>query len=138
MGFDRSRVRELTDAQITVRINGQPPSGNHMYDGYGRDRRKKSEVASYQAEVVRWTRYALSAGWQPGERIVVNYWFNLTRDIDCTNIIKVVEDGIAEALCPGIDPPRCCRKFDTRFLPRAIEKITGAKQPFVQFELHNE
>ena len=47
------------------------------------------------------------------------------------------EDGIAEALCPGIDPPRCCRAYDTRFLPRAMEKTIANPKPYVEFDLVN-
>lgn len=134
MGFARQSGEPVV---IRVRVKGQPPSGNHMYEGYGKNRRKTAKVKEYQDEVIRWVRPAVNAGWVPGERIVVSYWFYLGRDIDCTNAIKVIEDGIAEALCPDLDPPRCCRKFDTRFLPRAIEKTIGVAEPYVEFELVN-
>jgi hypothetical protein len=123
--------------QVRVRIEGQPPSGNHMYEGYGNNRRKRSAVVTYQETVTFWFRQLLAAGYKPGELIVINYWFYVRRDIDCTNAIKVIEDGIAEALCPGIDPPRCCRAYDTRFLPRAMGKETGVREPYVEIELVN-
>lgn|SRR5678815_1069578 len=128
---------ELPNSSLKVTVYGQPPSGNHMYEGYGKNRRKTSRVADYQETVTHWVKLAIRDGWQPGHRIVVNFWYYLGRDMDCTNINKVIEDGIAEALCPGIDPPRCCRAYDTRFLPRSIEKSIGNKAPYVEFELVN-
>jgi len=137
-GWAGDAARAMAKDKATVRIEGQPPSGNHMYEGYGKNRRKTSRVTTYQETVTRWVRILMSSGWKPGERIVINYWFHIGRDIDCTNAIKVIEDGIAEALCPGLDPPRCCRKYDTRFLPRAMDKTTGNPEPYVEFELINE
>jgi hypothetical protein len=137
-GWAGEAAKHLSDVSGSIRIEGQPPSGNHMYEGFGKNRRKTDKVTTYQETVVRFVRMWLSAGWKPGERIVINYYFHVGRDIDCTNAIKVIEDGIAAALCPGLDPPRCCRAYDTRFLPRAIEKTVGNREPYVTFELVNE
>jgi len=131
-------VSEYDHVQLRLGIRGQPPSGNHKYEGFGRNRRKKAQVFAYQMSVTTLVRHAMSNGWKPGARIVINYWFNFGRDMDCTNAIKVIEDGIAEALCPGMDPPRCCRAYDTRFLPRAMGKTTGNKKPYIEIELVNE
>lgn len=128
----------LPDWSLLVRVEGQPPSGNHMYEGYGKDRRKTSRVAEYQSRVTFWVRQAMRTGWKPGAgQIVVEFDFSFGRAIDCTNAMKVIEDGIAEALCPGIDPPRCCRAFDSRFLCRAMAMSTGHKEPYVVFEIKN-
>jgi len=126
------------DPTGAIVIAGQPPSGNHMYEGYGKNRRKTDKVTVYQDDVAWLVKQWLANGWKPGERIVINYYFHIGRDIDCTNAIKVIEDGIAIALCPGDDPPRCCRAYDTRFLPRAMYKTTGHKDPYVMIELVNE
>jgi hypothetical protein len=121
----------------TVTLPGQPPSANHMYERQrgGQQLRKKPGIEAYQADVTRFVRLAKPSGWKPGLVVIVSFWFVLGRDVDCTNAIKIIEDGIAEALCPGIEPPTCCRSFDRRFLPRAMGKSIGTKVPFVRVEI---
>jgi len=113
-------------------VPGQPPSGNHMYERRrgGEQLRKKPGIEAFQADVTRLVRYGRPSGWHPPEGYLrIGYHFLLKRDVDATNAIKVIEDGIAEALCEGIDPPRCCRAFDTRFLPYTIAKSVGVSDP---------
>ena len=114
-----------------VVLPGQPPSGNHMYarNKGNPGQHKKPGVEAYQAMVTFEVRQARPSFWRPDGQIIVNYWFNLGRDIDCTNAIKVIEDGIAMALRPE-DP-----LYDRKFLPRAMAKSTGAKEPHVVVEL---
>lgn len=102
-------------------IPGQPPSGNHAYK-IGRGFRRggitypkiiKTDVAeAYQQGVALLVRTARPSGWRPDGQVVVEYRFYLWDDADCTNLIKVIEDGIFPAL--GIN--------DTFALPRAMSK----------------
>jgi hypothetical protein len=121
---------------IEVTIPGQPPSGNHMYEGYGRNRRKTDKVSSYQEQVTFWVRQA-THGFRPGETVIIEFDFRLQRSVDATNAMKVIEDGIAAALCPGLDPPRCCTKYDERFLCRAMARSTGWATPHVVLSIRN-
>lgn len=137
MNFDVNTQRRVAglpelETHLTIRVEGQPPSGNHMYEGYGKNRRKSAKVTDYQSLWIRWTRMAMRHGWKPGKQIVVEFDFAFGRDMDCTNAMKVIEDGIAEAICPGLDPPRCCRKYDSRFLCRAMSKTIGNPKPYVE------
>jgi hypothetical protein len=116
-----------------VNLPGQPPSGNHMYERNkgNAGQHKKEGIETYQAAATFLVRQAKPSGWEAGRRVVVNFHFFVKRPIDATNAMKVIEDAIGEALCPGIDPPRCCRAYDARFLCRAIELETGTKDPYV-------
>jgi hypothetical protein len=108
-----------------------------MYErnNWNEGQHKKPGIEAYQAGVTMLVKEARPSGWDPGDGfIIVNYSFFLIRDVDCTNAFKVIEDGIATALCPGITPPRCCTKFDERFLPRAMEKMRS-HQPRVEIEI---
>jgi hypothetical protein len=107
---------------FTVVIPGQPPSGNHAYrigKGYRRGGIsypkiiKTAEAEAYQQGVALLVRTARPSGWHWNDRFVVcEYTFFLWDDADCTNLIKVIEDGIFPAL--GIN--------DTWALPRAMAK----------------
>jgi len=104
-------------------IPGQPPSANHAYKigkGYRRGGIsypriiKTDEAEAYQQGVALLVRTARPSGWAPRSDgfVVCEYEFWLWDDADCTNLIKVIEDGIFPAL--GIN--------DTWALPRAIGK----------------
>lgn len=110
-----------------VMLEGQPPSGNHMYErSRGGGTHKKPGVEAYQVGVTRQVATSRPSGWRPDGQIVVEYHFFLGRDVDCTNAIKVIEDAIAMALRPE-DP-----LYDQKFLPRAMSKETGHhKEPYV-------
>jgi hypothetical protein len=104
-------------------IPGQPPSGNHAYKigkGYRRGGIsypkiiKTEEAAAYQQGVAMLVKTARPSGWEWSQdnMVVVEYRFYLWDDADCTNLIKVIEDGIFPAL--GIN--------DSWALPRAMSK----------------
>jgi hypothetical protein len=106
----------------TVTIPGNPPSGNHA-NKIGRGFRrggiaypkivKTPKAEAYQHAAALIVRTAKPSDWHwDGGQIVVEYRFYLTRDADCTNLIKVVEDAVFPAL--GIN--------DTYALPRAMSK----------------
>jgi hypothetical protein len=90
---------------------------------------KKPGVEAYQTMVTYKVREERPDGWRPDGQIIVSYFFYLGRDVDCTNAIKVIEDGVAMALRPE-DP-----LYDRQFLPRAMVKETGHKQPHVIIRL---
>lgn len=121
---------------IAVTLEGQPPSGNHMYEGYGSSRHKKGGIETYQNDVTWQVRDAVNKGrWRPGEQVVIEYRFYLSKPVDATNAMKVIEDGIGAALCRGDRPPMCCRKYDERFLPRAMVLQTGHAKPRVELTI---
>lgn len=131
--------RYYADAFFVV-LPGQPPSGNHMYERnrHNAGQHKKEGVEAYQAGVTLLVKEARPSGWTPGSGfLILNYSFFLSRDVDCTNAIKVIEDGIAAALCPGDNPPRCCTRFDERFLPRAVIKMKS-HNPRVEVEIRRD
>jgi hypothetical protein len=102
-----------------------------MYEGYGRNRHKKPDVETYQNLVTLLVREARPSFWRPDGQIIVEYEFELFRDIDCTNTIKVIEDAVQTALRPE-DP-----RYDRRFLPRAMSKTTGSRSPRVVLTLED-
>lgn len=121
---------------VFVRIPGQPPSGNHMYEGYGGQRHKKAGVEQYQNDVTYLVRDAVNRStWRPGVQVIIEFHFHLKRPVDATNAMKVIEDGVGMALCKGDRPPHCCRKFDDRFLCRAMSLETGIDPPFVELAI---
>jgi len=103
-------------------IPGQPLSGNHAYKigkGYRRGGIsypkiiKTAEAEAYQQGIALLVRTARPSGWRwDGGPVVVEYRFYVWDDIDCTNAIKVIEDGIFPALDIN----------DSWALPRAISK----------------
>ena len=104
-------------------IPGQPLSGNHAYrigKGYRRGGIsypriiKTAEAEAYQQGIALLARTARPSGWYwgPGQMVICEYRFYVWDDIDCTNAIKVIEDGIFPALDIN----------DTWALPRAISK----------------
>jgi hypothetical protein len=116
----------------TVVIPGQPPSGNHA-NKIGRGFRrggiafpkivKTPEAEAYMQGAALLTQAAPKHGWKwDGGQVICFYNFFLTHDVDCTNIIKVVEDSIFPAL--GID--------DKWALPRAMSKEIVKVNPRVE------
>lgn len=105
----------------SVTIPGQPPSANHAYT-IGKGYRKggisypkiikTEEARAYQLGVAMLVRTARPSGWAPQGQVVCEYRFYLWDEADCTNLIKVIEDGIFPALDIN----------DSRALPRAISK----------------
>lgn len=122
--------------QVVVNLPGQPPSGNHMYEGYGAARHKKKGVEQYQNDVTYLVRDAVNrARWRYGEIIIAEFRFHLHKPLDATNAMKVIEDGIGAALCRGDRPPMCCRAFDDRILCRAMSRELGIMDPWVELTL---
>lgn len=117
----------------SVKIPGQPWSGNTMYERNAGNagQHKRPGVEAYQVEVTYRVREARPSGWRPDGQIVVEYYFELGRDIDCTNAIKVIEDGVATALRPED------KLYDRMFLPRAMAKSTKNADPFVLLVLED-
>lgn len=130
---------------FTIVIPGQPPSGNHA-NKIGRGYRrggisypkmiKTPEAEAYQAAAGLIARAAKPKDWQPnhyigepgdwhGPFVVMEYRFWLTRDADCTNLIKTVEDGVCPAL--GFN--------DSMALPRAIAKVVGVPRKMARTEI---
>lgn len=116
----------------TIVIPGQPISGNHS-SKIGRGFRrggiaypkiiKTDEAAAYQQAAALIVRTAKPSGWVwDGGQVVVEYRFWLTRDADCTNLIKVVEDAVFPAI--GVD--------DKYALPRAMSKEIVKVNPRVE------
>jgi hypothetical protein len=105
----------------TVTIPGQPISGNHA-NRIGRGYRrggiaypklvKTEEAEAYQQGVALLVRAARPSSWRQQGQVICEYRFWISRDADCTNMIKVLEDAIFPAL--GIN--------DSWALPRAMSK----------------
>lgn len=109
-----------------------PPSGNHA-NKIGRGFRrggiafpkmvKTPEAEAYMLGAALIVRSSRPSGWKwDGGQVVCEYRFYLTRDADCTNLIKVAEDSIFPAL--GIN--------DTWALPRAMSKELVKTNPRVE------
>jgi Holliday junction resolvase RusA-like endonuclease len=122
----------MTDTMWRVSIPGVPPSTNHMYEarevrhatGSYMGRRKAPGVEEYQSIAATFVRLAIPAWFKkelanrPNDYIRLRYWFYLSRDIDCDNALKALNDAIAHAM--GVD--------DKRFLPNVIDKFVVHKQ----------
>jgi hypothetical protein len=122
------------DGPWLVVIPGQPPSGNHA-NKIGRGFRrggiaypkmvKTPQAEAYQAGAALITKVARPSGWRPGDRVVMEYRFWITRDADCTNLIKTVEDAVCPAL--GFN--------DSKALPRAMSKTVGVSKHEARTEI---
>lgn len=111
----------------SVTIPGPIPSTNHIYAYANGHVYKKAGVEAFQTIAAHLTRLARPKGWEPARQIRLTYAFNLTRKADCDNLLKMLNDAIAQAL--GID--------DDRFLPCVASKTLGAKFPFVDIAIEN-
>jgi Holliday junction resolvase RusA-like endonuclease len=89
---------------------------------------KDPAVAAYQAMVTLIVRTQRPRGFPGPGQIRVRYWFELSRDIDCDNALKALNDAIALAL--DVD--------DRRFLPMVVCKHVGSKHPRVTIEIGGE
>lgn len=119
---------EQAEGGLTWRVSvpGVPPSVNHMYKGTiiatstgsYRGRTKADGVEKYQEDAALFVRNGLPKAWRQAlERhdgyIRIKYWFYLSRDIDCDNALKALNDAIAAAL----------RVDDRAFLPCVVDKV---------------
>lgn len=119
-------------------VPGQPVSWNQAYeigkvprtrdhgrlvvDKWGRplEARKivKTDAAKvYTETVIRLAAEARPSHWRPEGFIVVEFHYFLGRDVDCDNVMKLVNDGLKAAI--EVD--------DRWFLPRAMSKTIGLR-----------
>jgi Holliday junction resolvase RusA-like endonuclease len=89
---------------------------------------KADNVETYQAGVTYIVRAARPSGWKPGRRIRLLYRYYLTRDADCDNLKKAMNDAIAAGL--GVN--------DKVFLATDVLKETVKTDPRVEIEVVNE
>ena len=129
--------------RFTVDLPGQPPSWNRTYrivrlpakDKHGQpvlgadgtqkkySTMKKTEaVADYQTMAGYLINTAKPSAFKPEGLIYVLYELFLGRDVDCDNVMKAIDDTLA----------RCLEVNDNRFLPVAMSKETGVKDPHVK------
>lgn len=111
-------------------VEGQPVSWNASY-GVGVRKRtggrngqyhtiiKKDDAVAYTNLVMLRAREARPSGWRPEGLVVVEIEYFLGRNIDCDNVMKLVNDGLARAI--EVD--------DKWFLPRAMSKEIGLRPP---------
>lgn len=102
-------------------IPGQPPTWNDSYKIVKRYRAgkvpfhtlaKKDKVIKWQEDATLIIRSAKPSRWKPEWHIRVYYWFYLSKDMDCDNMLKAVNDAIEMAT--GVD--------DKRYLPCVVMK----------------
>ena len=113
-------------------VPGQQPSWNHAYATvYRRDkggrtykgRARTPEVIAYQQAVGFIVGVARPGDWEyDGGHVRLEVELHLGRDIDATNVWKILEDAIARKL--DID--------DKHFLVCFTAKEIGCKQPYVR------
>jgi hypothetical protein len=111
-------------------IEGQPVSWNAAYKIGTVNRRaynradhdirtiiKTDEAVAYTTLAMLRAREKKPSGWAPKGFVVVEFKYYLGRDVDCDNVMKLVNDGIEAAT--GVD--------DRWYLPRAMSKVTGLR-----------
>jgi Holliday junction resolvase RusA-like endonuclease len=122
-------------------IPGQPPSWNASYKIVKQYRStasgasvpfhtlaKKEKVIQWQQDAVFIIRSAKPSRWHPEWQIRVFYWFYLSRDMDCDNILKAVNDAIEMAT--EVD--------DKRYLPCVVEKhIVPKKNAMIAVQIED-
>ncbi len=115
----------MTDWSVT--IPGPIPSTNHIY-GYREGRvYKKPGIEQFQTVVAHLVKLARPKGWEPATQIRLTYAFSLNRKTDADNLLKMLNDAIAQAL--GID--------DDIFLPCVISKVVTKGYSFVEVGIEN-
>ena len=107
---------------------GQPPSWNASYQyrkqgGYS----KKGDAERYQVALTMLTRAAKPSDFKPVGDIIVAYRFYMKRQVDVDNCMKMINDAVAIAL--EVD--------DKRFLPVALYREAGCKDPLTQIVLYD-
>lgn len=108
-----------------VRLEGQPPSTNHLYIRRGSRVIKAPDVESYQVGVTLVVRTSKPRDFDPQGQIRIRYWMYLGRDIDADNVLKALNDAIAYAL----------KVDDRRFLPCVMEKSFRNPSPYIEVEI---
>lgn len=105
------------------RLPGQPISWNAAYRiGYQYGKRgryltliKTPAAERYQDGAVLIIRSAKPSRWQPTGQVRVHFWIYLAKDMDCDNVLKLINDAIETAT--GVD--------DINYLPTVEEKSKG-------------
>ena len=106
-------------------VPGQPPSWNAAYrivkKGAHAGIAKTAACEQYQWLASTIARRSLPRDfpWEKPQQLRVRYWFQLHHWVDGTNLLKILEDGIAHGL--GID--------DRYYLACIEELSTGHKDP---------
>lgn len=78
----------------------------------------KTDEAKAYTELAAWrAKAACPPGWRPTGLVVIEFTYYLGADIDCDNVMKLIDDGIEDAT--GVN--------DRWFLPRAMWKTTGLR-----------
>lgn len=122
-------VMHIDQVAWSFQVPGQPPSVNHLYVRVRNNWNKVAKakgVEQYQNDVVFLCRQARPSGWNPTGQIRIEFAFFLSRDADCDNLIKALQDAVAMAL--GIN--------DKAFLPCVISKETGCPNPYTTIRLY--
>lgn len=101
----------------TFTVEGQPPSVNRMYRTTQGRVYKDPKVEAYQVLVTYMAKLARPKGWEPPSPLRISYSFFLKRDADCDNLLKALNDAIAQAL--GIN--------DRVFLPCVRNKFVDGR-----------
>lgn len=133
----------MSTSRFVVDLPGQPPSWNKTYriirlaakDRNGQPvlrpdgslkkystMKKTAAVADYQTMAGFLINAAKPSDFKPEGSLYVLYEMFLTRNIDCDNVMKAIDDTLA----------RCLEIDDNRFLPVAMLKETGSKDPHVR------
>jgi Holliday junction resolvase RusA-like endonuclease len=111
-------------------VPGRAPSVNHMYLAgrtYG-SRRKAPGVEAWQAQVSLIVKSARPSGWVATGQVRLVFDFYLSRDADCDNLLKAIQDAIAPAL--GVN--------DSIFLPCVRSKTkVPTKQERIEVTVSN-
>ena len=90
---------------------------------------KRTEVQSYQNDVIRLTRISRPSGWKPsGSQIRISYKFFLKRRVDCDNAMKALNDALAMAI----------EVNDDLFLPCVQSKSINGKEKYPRVEIEIE
>lgn len=118
-------------------VPGQPVSWNaayrvrRQYNGSKMVRGlfKTDDAEAYQDSVRYIARTAKPSSFVPPKRcrIIVAYDFVLARDIDCDNLMKLMNDALAEAI--GVN--------DKSFMPVAMSKTTSSKSPYTRVTVYD-
>ena len=87
---------------------------------------KTKEAEAYQDGVRLVAMAAKPKGFKP-EQVIVAYDFVLRRDIDCDNVMKMINDALARAI--NLD--------DRNFYPVVRTKFVGAKDPSVTVTVYD-
>jgi len=86
---------------------------------------KTPKATDYQAAAKLIIHSSKPSKWEPTEQVRVYYRFYLTRDIDCDNILKALNDSIEAAT--DVD--------DKRYLPCVISKEVVRKKKDARVEV---